>query len=154
MPEATRDDAARARLQGKRVALGIVLVVSVALVGSSAVQIIPAVFGLGTRPLPDLAVAPPGSPARTCAQGLQGLQRALDRAVDSAGSASFPGRLEPEWAEAGTVEQACRQSPEGIEAWAALARLRSAEEQLAPRAEAELGPLRRDVIAHLPTDLR
>ena len=74
--------------------------------------------------------------------------------MDAAGSASFAARLEPEWASAGSIEQACGQSSEGIDAWAALARLRSAEEQLAPRATAELEPLRRDVDAHLPADLR
>jgi hypothetical protein len=82
------------------------------------------------------------------------LERALDRAVEAAGSPSFQARLQPEWAEEATVGQACRQSNEGIDAWAALARLRSAEEQLSPRAGAELEPLRRDVIAHLPADLR
>jgi hypothetical protein len=151
MPEATRDDAARARLQGKRAVLGVILVVSLVVIGSSSLEIIPAVFGAGIRPIP---AAPPGSSARICADGVRKLERALDRAVDSAGSASFPARLEPEWADAATVSQACGQSSEGIDAWAALARLRSAEEQLSPRAGAELEPLRRDVIAHLPADLR
>src|ERR1700688_4523147 len=104
MAEATRDDAARARLQGKRAALGVVLVVSLALIGSSAAQIIPAVFGAGVRPLPN---APPGSSARTCADGVRSLELALDRAVDSAGSASFQARLEPEWAGATAIEAAC-----------------------------------------------
>jgi len=151
MPEATRDDAARARLQGKRAVLGVILLVSLAIIGASALQIVPAVFGAGTRPIP---AAPPGSSARTCAEGVLRLELALERAVDAAGSASFQGRLEPEWAAEPTVRQACDQSSEGIDAWAALARLRSAEEQLSPRAQAELEPLRRDVIAHLPADLR
>ena len=151
MPEATRDDGARARLQGKRVALGVVLVVSVALIGSSAMQIIPSVFGAGIRPIP---ATPPGSSARTCADGVRKLERALDRAEDSAGSSSFQVRLQPEWAGAAAIEEACNQSSEGIDAWAALVRLRSAEEQLAPRPGSELEPLRRDVIAHLPADLR
>jgi hypothetical protein len=151
MPEATRDDPARARLQGKRVALGAILVVSIALIGSSAWQIIPVVFGAGTRPIP---AGPPGSSARTCAEGVRSLERALERATDAAGSGSFQARLRPEWNEEAAVRQACGQSSEGIDAWAALARLRSAEEQLSPRPGAELEPLRRDVIAHLPADLR
>ena len=151
MPEAIRDDAARARLQGKRAVLGIILVVSLALIGSSSMQIIPAVFGVGVRAIPS---APPGSSARTCADGVRKLALALDRAVGAAGSASFQARLQPEWALEATVRQACSQSTEGIDAWAALVRLRSAEEQLSPRAGAELEPLRRDVIAHLPADLR
>jgi hypothetical protein len=151
MPEATRDDAARARLQGKRAVLVAILLVSLALIASSSWQIIPAVFGAGIRPIP---AAPPGSSARICAEGVRRLELALDRAADTAGSPAFQSRLQPEWAEEATVSQACGQSSEGIDAWASLARLRSAEEQLSPRAGAELEPLRRDVIAHLPVDLR
>jgi hypothetical protein len=151
MPEGTRDDTARARLQGKRVALGAVLVVSVALIASSALQIIPAVFGVGIRPIP---AAAPGTPARTCSEGIRTLERALERAGDAAGSASFSRRLQPEWDHAPEIEQACGQSSEGIDAWVALVRLRLAQEQLSPRGGDELSPLRRDVIAHLPADLR
>jgi hypothetical protein len=151
MPEATRDDAARARLQGKRAVLVAIVLVSLALIASSSWQIIPAVFGAGVRPIP---AAPPGSSARICAEGVRRLELALDRAADTAGSAAFQSRLLPEWAEEATVSQACGQSSEGIDAWASLARLRSAEEQLSPGAGAELEPLRRDVIAHLPVDMR
>ena len=151
MPEAIRDDPARGRLQGKRLALGVILVFSFAVIGSSALQIIPVVFGAGTHPLP---AAPPGSSARVCAEGVRTLELALDRATEAAGSASFRARLQPEWAEEATIREACSQSAEGIDAWAALARLRTAEEQLSPHAGAELEPLRRDVIAHLPADLR
>ena len=151
MPEATRDDAARARLQGKRAVLVAIVLVSLALIASSSWQIIPAVFGAGIRPIP---AAPPGSSARICAEGVRRLELALERAADHAGSAAFQARLLPEWAEEATVSQACSQFSEGIDAWASLARLRSAEEQLSPRAGAELEPLRRDVIAHLPADLR
>jgi hypothetical protein len=154
MPEATRDDVARARLQAKRLVLGIILAASLAIIGSSALQIIPAVFGVGTTPIP---AAPPGSTARTCAEGVRTLAQALDRARDSAGSPAFEGRLQPEWGEAPKVSHACAQSREGNDAWASLARLRSAEEQLSPvagRPEAELETLRGDVTAHLPVDLR
>jgi hypothetical protein len=151
MVEGSRDDAARARLQGKRVALGIVLFVSVAIIGSSTMQIVPAVFGAGIRPLPEGMA---GSSARTCAEGVQRLDQALDRAVDGAGSGDFSARLRPEWDEESTVALACGQSSEGLDAWAALARLRSAEEHLAPDDRGLLAPLRRDVRAHLPADLR
>jgi hypothetical protein len=151
MPEANRDDAARARLQGKRVVLGIILVMSIAIIGSSAAQIIPAVFGAGVRPIP---ASPDGSPARMCAEGVRKLERALERAADAAGSSSFRARLQPEWELEVTVRQACGESSEGIDAWASLARLRTAEEQLAPHGSAELEPLRRDVLAHLPSDMR
>lgn len=144
------DETARGRLQGKRVALVVVIVVSVVFIGASAWQIIPAVFGAAITPIP---AASPGSPARTCAEGVRRLERALERAADAAGSASFEARLRPEWDDKAEIERACSQSSEGIDAWAALARLRSAEEQLAPRT-GELSTLRRDVIAHLPADLR
>jgi hypothetical protein len=151
MPEETRDDAARARLQGKRAMLVVIGIFAFAIIGASSFQIIPAVFGAGIRPIP---VSPAGSPARTCAEGVRKLERALDRAAESAGSASFEPRLQPDWQIEGAVRQACGQSSEGIDAWASLARLRSAEEQLAPRPGQELEPLRRDVLAHLPADLR
>jgi hypothetical protein len=142
---------ARARLRGKRVALGVVIVVSVGIIGLSAVQIVPAVFGAGITPIP---AAQAGTRERTCAEGVQRLAAALDRAADSAGSASFEQRLQPEWSDAGSIREACGQAREGLDAWAALERLRSAAEQLGPRGSGELDPLRRDVRAHLPADLR
>ena len=144
------DASARARLQGKRVALVVVIAVTVALIGASAWQIIPAVFGANITPLPP---SPPGSPARTCAEGVRRMAQALERAQGAAGSASFGERLSPEWDDAGDVRKACDASPEGEDAWAALARMRCAAEQLAPRG-GELATLHRDVIAHLPADLR
>jgi hypothetical protein len=153
MPERTRDDAAlaAARLRGKRIALGLVLLPSLWIIASSAAQIIPPVFGADIRPIP---AALPGSSARTCAEGVQSLERALDRAVDVAGSGDFVARLKPEWDQRDVVEQACSHSSEGLDAWAALARLRAAEEWVAPGARERLAPLRRDVGAHLPADLR
>lgn len=144
---------ARARLRGKRAALGVVIAITVGIIGLSAVQIVPAVFGAGITPIP---AAQPGTKERTCAEGVRGLASALDRAADSAGSASFEQRLQPEWGAAGSIQDACKDAREGLDAWAALIRLRSAEEQLGPRAQrgAELEPLRRDVLAHLPADLR
>jgi hypothetical protein len=148
----TRDDTARGALQGKRAALVVVIAISVVFIGSSAWQIIPAVFGVGYTPIPP---SPPGSTARLCAEGVRRLTGALDRAEDTAGSASFAARLEPEWSDSAAIEAACRASPEGASAWAALVRMRSAEEQLAPHpVPEELAILRRDVIAHLPADLR
>jgi hypothetical protein len=155
MVEGSRDDAhsqvLAARLQGKRVALGIVLFASFAIIGSSTLQIVPAVFGLGIRPLPE---GLPGSAARSCAEGVQRLDQALDRAVEGTASVDFSTRLQPEWEDKDAVQRACSESPAGLDAWAALARLRSAEEQLGPDGRGLLAPLRRDVRAHLPADLR
>jgi hypothetical protein len=135
--------AARARLQGKRVALVAVIAVAVVFIGASAVQIIPAVFGAGITPLP---AAPPGSAARACADGVRALLRQLD---------TEPGAREAgdEW---DRTARTCEGSAEGLDAWAALMRLRSAERQTSGQRidRAELAPLRRDVAAHLPPDLR
>lgn len=139
---------ARARLRGKRVALGIVIGVAFLFIGASAAEIIPAVFGAGITPL--LPTAPPGSSERACAEGVHRLALALERT-----DARPPGCAPevPEWQDAPAVEQACSRSSEGRDAWAALARLRSAREQLG-EAPGALAPLRRDVAAHLPVDLR
>lgn len=126
---------ARARLRGKRIALGIVITVAFGYIAASAVDIIPAVFGAVMHPLPP---APPGTPARACAEGIRRLVSA------PAADADDP------------VKQACAASREGLDAWAVLERLRSAERQLAGRSgsDQELQELHRQVLAHLPADLR
>lgn len=137
-PQAQADPTAiaRARLRGKRIALGIVITVAVVYIAASAADIIPAVFGVVLHPM---SAAPPGTPARTCAEGLRRLVSTAD------GTGSDDG-----------VQRACAASREGLDAWAALERLRSAEQQLAGRSgsEPELQKLRREVLAHLPADLR
>jgi hypothetical protein len=122
---------ARARLRGKRAALGVVLVVAVVFIGASVWNIIPAVFGANIQPLP---AGPEGSLERTCADGVRRLEHGL-----------------PGWQDAAGVETACSASSAGLDAWAALLRLRSAGQQLSP---GDLAPLKRDVEAHLPADLR
>ena len=122
---------ARARLRGKRAALGVVLVVAVAFVGASVWNVVPAVFGANVHPLPG---GPAGSSERVCAEGVRRLEQAL-----------------PGWQDAAGVETACGGSSAGLDAWAALLRLRGAGQQLAP---GDLAQLRRDVEAHLPADLR
>jgi hypothetical protein len=191
---------ASARLRGKRVALGVVIVAAVAIIGASAVQIVPAVFGFGIVPVP---AGPPGTSERECAEGVRRLKLALDRAVGAgpaaarpegtaasenaaagpqgtaasenaaagpqgaAGGASFGSRLRPEWDDEGAVFESCRHAREGLDAWAALLRLRAVEEELARQPSSgttsaeitsdpfrvHLEPLRRDVAAHLPADL-
>jgi hypothetical protein len=151
----TPPSAARARLRGKRIALVVVIAVAVTFVGASAAQIIPAVFGAGTKPIPP---GPPGSDARVCAEGVRALLRTM--ADDVPGTVEPPGQGDA-W---GPAAQACGQSPEGLDAWAALLRLREARAQLASqtappesgrvRASAELDPLRHEVAEHLPADLR
>jgi hypothetical protein len=159
------DDDAHARLRGKRVALGVVIAVAVAFIGASSLQIIPSVFGLGGQGSP----APGGSPARECARRVRPLALAIDRASASAWSAhaigaettandsqalqAFRQALMPEWNDEASVRQACFESG-SAEAWAALLRLRSTEEQMLIRDSSELLPVRRQFVAHLPADLR
>lgn len=66
----------------------------------------------------------------------------------------FRQGLRPEWDARGAVEKACAASPDGLESWAALLRLREAIEQWIRRESIALSPLRRDVLAHLPANLR
>jgi hypothetical protein len=167
------DDDARARIEGKRIAHVLVIVVAVLFIGASAAQIIPAVFGWGVRPL---SPAPPGSAEGACGEGVRAMARALDRAGGQAWSSRgltsgdrpldddptggeaamqvLRRGLAPEWDAEARVERACSESRRGSEAWAALMRLRRAEEQLVFGAFVELAVPRGDVAAHLPTDLR
>jgi hypothetical protein len=161
-------DDARARLEGKRIAHAIVLVVAVTFIGASAAQIIPAVFGMRSGALPP---APPGSPERVCSDGVLTLALALDRAGKQAWSLlggneadaesdayatlqAFRRGLVPEWDAEPRVEQACSKSHEGLEAWATLLRLRRTAEQIVLRDVTELLSPRHDFAAHLPADLR
>jgi hypothetical protein len=163
-------DETRARLQGRRAAHAIVLVIAVTFIGASAAQIIPAVFGWQSS---TVTPAPPGSPQRVCSDGIRSLAIALDRAgkqawsllggegtdadADSSSNATlrtFRRGLFPEWNDEPIVEQACSKSHEGLEAWATLLRLRGAAEQTILRDVTELLPMRHDFAAHLPADLR
>jgi hypothetical protein len=153
---------AAARLRGRRMALMAVVVVSVAFVASSALQIVPAVFGSGFTPLPSGAA--PGSPEQRCAAGVRSLADALDRAGSRLASVARPTRsssagaltpgLSPEWDSAGEVQSACTEAQGGPQAWASLQRLRMAEEQWGRLDRDDIEAVRRDVAAHLPADLR
>jgi hypothetical protein len=166
MNAAPADDA-RARREGRRAAHAIIVVVAVLFIGDSAAQIMPAVIGAGIRRIP---TAPPGSPEQACSQGVRSLVLALDRASLEAWSlldAPLQGETEsdpallafhrgllPEWSAEKKVETTCESTREGPAAWAALLRLRRAQEQVVLRSRMELVSLRRDVAAHLPGDLR
>ncbi len=169
MPDSSGDDPrdyadlAGARQGGRRLALLLFIAFAVAFVGSSATQIVRAVFPPERPPLLTTAL---GSSAATCAEGIALLVRAIDRATESAKPAyasALDGydavsilrqRLGPEWDDRTPIERACSDSPEGLESWAALLRFREAVEQWVRRESIALGPLRRDVIAHVPANLR
>lgn len=138
----------RVRLRGRRIGLGVVMVAAFAFIAISSAQIVAAVFGLGTTPL---AAGSLDSPERQCALGIRRLARALDA----------PARLDrvelpasERWTGADAVENECRKAAGGLDAWAALLRLQAAESQLVEASQADLQPLRREVAAHLPADLR
>ncbi len=139
----------RARLRGRRMGLGVVLVVAVTFIGASSAQIVSAVFGLGTVPL---TAGPVDSPERRCAEGIGHLVRALE--PPSSASPPATKALEPPWNDADRVEQECRKAAGGLDAWDALLRLQAAKLQLSEPTPADLQPLRDEVIAHLPADLR
>jgi hypothetical protein len=151
----------RARQRGRRVALGLVIAVALAFIAASAIQIIPAVFGRNAAGLGTWHAISPTDHA--CAVGLRALAGAFDRGSDGVGSWGEPDETRlpmgrdpvlSEGSMADRVSEACAASREGLDAWAALERLRSARDQVARRGQGELGPLRRDLLAHLPTDLR
>ena len=144
-------DVARSALRWKRVSLVFVTAVALGFIAISVAQIIPAVFGVGVRPLPAAAA---GSTEGACAEGVRRLNRALDRAGPLAGGPAFAEALQPEWNDAPGTQLACGRSSEGLDAWAALLRLRSAEEQLAGRGDRDVATLRREVASHLPAELR
>jgi hypothetical protein len=147
---AVSGDEARARSDGRRIAHVVVICVAVAFIAASAAQIIPAVFGLNVRPL---ATAPEnlgGSSERACADGIHALALGLDRATLQA----WRGSSLPGWGAADDVERACAKSRLGLEAWAALLRLRRSEEDVVLRGLADLAPLRGDIAARLPADSR
>ena len=156
----------RARSLGWRGAHGFVMIVAVLFIGASGAQLVEAVFATAP-PKPDGvspgALVPPDTP---CDLGVSHLARALDRAAARAFAAAasaadgddavlaFRHALSPEWDEEGAVAEACKTFPGGLDTWATLERLRVSEEQLARQSRVELGPVRREVTAHLPADLR
>src|SRR5579864_5362285 len=129
---------AKARLLGKRVGLCVVITIALAFIGSSAMQIIPAVFRSDRTPG---AAIPQGSPLRECARRARSLALAIDRgaanawsshAIGKAGTAGqspplgvFRQALTPEWSDEAKVRDICLESAEGAETWAALMRMRS-----------------------------
>jgi hypothetical protein len=151
----SEDDVRNARLRGRRAAHGLVLVVAMLFIGVSTAQIISAVFGIRTTPL---ASGPIDSPERRCALGISRLAKALDRAARApAAEPGFRSEIpDPggDWASADGVQRSCGQATGGLDAWAALLRLRQAQSQLARSQPDDLLPLRRDLAAHLPQDMR
>ncbi len=144
-------DLRKARAQGRRLAHGFIAVIAVLFIGASTVQIVEAVFGADAA-ADAAAERRPDSDADRCARGV-GRLVSIDRtAGDLAAVAEASG--EDDAVARALAAKACAASPGGLDTWAALERLQVAREQLARRDRVDLEPLRRDVSAHLPADLR
>jgi hypothetical protein len=132
---------------------GVFLAFASAFVLWSAKLLIWPLFGLDTPA--ERRAAPAGV---ACAEQIRSLVRALDRAMAAASasrgqaeaSAMFRAALSPEWDGEESSRRACAADPNGLDAYAALMRLRRAEEGFVERQVVEIDPLRREVQAHLP----
>jgi hypothetical protein len=115
-----------------------------------------------------LAVYPSDSSASTagdppeaaCANGVQGLAAAVERALSlrtpapgrpPATLSTFEDALAPEWNEAGAIEARCAATARGARAYAAVARFRTGARE-AMHHELELAPLRREIAPYLATN--
>lgn len=142
------EQATRARLFGKRVALVSCGAVAVWFILASVIQLIPPVFGAGIVPLatPAQGSSPASSsPEWRCAEGLRRATAAETRAPDP--GATRPG-MDPD------VVSACSETPAGLDALAAYRRLELAEAKLGSRDPASVDELRRELSAHLPAQMR
>jgi len=144
---ATRAEAERApsdRLeQLRRVALGLVALLAVAVTTGASVQILLAVF------------SPPNAGEKTeCRAGVQALLTGVSRARGQAAArgegerealAAFRRALEPEWSSAPTIRNACRKQNDrdALAAFRQVELLRYAEEQAVRYEALDLSLLRR-----------
>jgi hypothetical protein len=142
-------------LSGKRIrtaVYGVFTAFAAVFILFSTRSIIWGVFGLDA---PVAAAAPAG---RACAEKIAGLARALDRRMAAtSGARSEPealarmhAALAPEWDTEAETAAACADDPRGADAWAALLRLKRAEEGAAGRRAALTGPMHRELEAYLP----
>jgi hypothetical protein len=155
-PDAPADAArTRARRLARRLVYGSFLLLATAFVVSSAWQLIAGIYA----PAP-VVIAPAGAPAeaRACSDGIARLSSALERGFVAASTKedeasalrTLADGMQPEWADQPAVEQACATQPRGQDAYAALLRLKLAEEGFVRRQIVEIAPVRRDVRAYLP----
>jgi hypothetical protein len=132
---------------------GVFVAFAAAFIVLSGRNVIWGVFGLDAEP------APAGAPAgRVCGEKIAALAHALDRGVAAAAGAHtepeamarMRAALAPEWEAEADSSAACAADPHGAAAWAALLRLRRAEEVAVARHVAQTGPLRHELAAYLP----
>lgn len=129
---------------------GLFVAFAAAFVLLSVREIVVGVFGLREA---SVANAPAGTPGRACADGIRDLVHALDRGVVAANAgkdekdaiARLDAALAPEWDREAALAATCTADANGSEAWAALQRLKRAEEGAAGRRAVLVGPMRADV---------
>ncbi len=146
------EQATRARLFGKRVALVSCGAVAVWFIIASVAQLIPPVFGARVVPLagPDRGSSGSSgastSPEWRCAEGLRRATAAVPNAA-SAPPGPRPG-IDSE------ALAACSETSAGLDALAAYRRLELAEGKLGSSDPGSVEELRRELSAHLPAQMR
>jgi hypothetical protein len=155
--EAGGDTTPRARRLARRIVFGSFLLLATTFIVSSAWQLIAGIYAPAPAPvITDGAGV--RDEARACGDGIAKLSSALERGFlaastkDDEASAlrTLAEAMQPEWAQRAAVEDACATQPRGQDAFAALLRLKLAEEGFVRRQIVEIAPVRRDVRAYLP----
>ncbi len=121
----------------------------------SITSLVDGVFHTTAAPL---SSSTPTPDTKICVDGVRSLTAALDRGRLAAAAKresadlkqAFDAALAPDWDDEARLSVACGHDPRGADAFAALLRLRRAEEGFLGREIAEIAPLRRDVEAYLP----
>jgi hypothetical protein len=150
--------AERARRTKRRVS-SVVYAVYVAVTSAFILLSIKALMdGVFHEPETGSPAAVVASTGKACADGVRTLATALDRGMAAAATAkdepgakaSFERAISPEWDREAAVGTDCKTDLRGADAFAALLRLRRAEEGFLGRQVVEIAPLRRDVEAYAP----
>ena len=142
----------RGRRLGRRYVTAAFGVLAGVFMFSTTQQLLFAVFGVDAGPVARTGVK------GTCGEHLRAMTSAIDKAISVSARAEDEARaalqyratLAPEWNDMPAVESLCAEDGRGVDALAAVVRLRVAGEQLARRHARELTPLRRDVALYLP----
>ncbi len=162
-PARPQDAVAVARRRGRRAVLATFLFFTVAFIAISATEIISTALGSPVTPIAaitgkdDTSADPVKS--RECADGVHSLASAVDLAAAAAlaspdektATTRFRESLAGVWdPNEKPTEASCNSVPRGRDAFAAVLRLREAQEGFIRRQVVEIAPLRRDVSAYLP----
>lgn len=136
--------------RGRSVSAAIFVSIVAIFIVITTTQIARGVFGKG-------ATKSSNPPPAACVAGISRMNGALDRAVASTSQitdehgvdAAFAIAVKPDWDDSDKVQADCATTPEGQDAFAAVLRLRRADETSLERHVAEVSPMKRDVAAYL-----